>query len=115
MTITVILALNPESEEALENVKRAVEILHKRYSIKVFIVPIQLWISDPIRIENLGLPKILINNIVISSGHVPRVKDIILNVLQFIKISDKKNFGEVPAAIINDRFNFGFEVVEIYS
>ena len=81
--IAVIMSMDEESEKALEHCFRAAHKLLEFHGIKVYVVPINTWITQypGYSLMELDLPITLINGEVIASGRAPSVDEIIKHIL----------------------------------
>ena len=84
LEITIFMGLDDVSNAALNNLIKACNFLNKKYSVRVFVNPINLW-HDPINSAIRGLPVIVIGNKKIFSGYSPDVNELVKEILKIIK------------------------------
>jgi len=81
--IIVVMGMDEESESALHNCWKAAEILLKDYGLEAYVVPVNMWIHDPIRLSELKLPKVIIEGRLIAEGKAPSVEEVIDAIIAF--------------------------------
>ncbi len=77
--IHLYLGFDEESDQALQNAWEAVKELLDE-GINVELIPYNIWLTDPTGSELFELPKIVIDDEVISMGHAPDKEEIIFYV-----------------------------------
>lgn len=98
----IVMGFDSASEYALENLRKASEILRKEYGVRLVIVPFNTW-NDSISSTLKSLPVIFIGGIKAFSGRIPSVKEVIDFVLNHVKHKHRR-ISEVliPAATLGD-------------
>ena len=97
----VFIGLDENSNTALENLRKASEVLMKEYGIKLIIIPVNTW-SDILNSSIRSLPMIVINGSKAFSGYAPTVNDIKEYVLKTIKLRNRGREFQLPAGIIKE-------------
>ncbi len=82
--IILYLGFDEESDEALQNAWEAVKELMDE-GINVELIPYNVWLTDPTGLEAFDLPKIYINDELISVGRALSVSEIIFHVKMSIE------------------------------
>lgn len=97
-----VIGFNPESENAVENLKKASEILRKRYGVKLVIVPYNTW-SDSVSSSLKFLPVIYIGGRTAFIGRAPSVEEIVNYVVKAAK-QRHRDVEEplIPAALLDN-------------
>ncbi len=101
-TVTLVIGMDSESAIALENAERARKLLYERYGLKIVVVPINTWISDPIRAQMMGIPRIYVNGLLVSQGKALDVNELVEFVLSSCKRFKEYDIDAIPAAIIEE-------------
>lgn len=97
-----VIGLDPASEYALENLRKASEILRREYGVKLIVVPFNTW-SDTLSATLKSLPIIFIGGIRAFSGYTPSVKEVVDFVLKYIRHKHKKvSEALIPAATLGN-------------
>jgi hypothetical protein len=97
----IFIGLDEISNNALENLREASEILLKEYGVKLIIVPVNTWL-DPLNSSIKSLPTIVINGFKAFSGCAPTVDDIKEFVLKTIKLKNRRKDLQLPAGILKE-------------
>jgi hypothetical protein len=84
LEITILMGLDEASNNALNNLVKACNFLHKQFNIKILINPINLW-CDSISSTIRGLPIIVIGGKKVLSGYSPKVDELVKEILNTIK------------------------------
>ena len=101
---TILMGLDDVSNQALDNLKKASEILYHRYKIRLILNPINLWL-DPLKASINSLPVIFIGNKKIFSGSSPSIDEIIREVVKLATSNHRTNFEALlPTAILREDF-----------
>lgn len=103
-----VVGLDPVSENALENLRKAAEVLRARYGIKLIIIPFNTW-SESIDSALKSLPMIFIGGYKAFSGYAPSVEDIVRFVIKHAYEGRNRAADEalIPAGVLeNDRLTF---------
>lgn len=98
-----IIGLDPESIYAIDNLRKAAEILRSRYGIKLVIVPFNIW-SDSISAILNSIPIIFIGGVKVFSGYAPSVEEIVNYIVKYVKNHKDKTMQEalIPAGIFEN-------------
>ncbi|MEM1645947.1 MAG: hypothetical protein QXL96_08815 [Ignisphaera sp.] len=96
-----IIGFNSESENAVENLKKASEILRRKYGVKLVIVPYNTW-NDSISSSLKSLPIIYIGGRTAFIGRAPSVEEIVNYILKTTRhISKDIEEALIPAALFD--------------
>lgn len=97
-----VIGLDPASEYALENLRKASEILRREYGVKLVVVPFNTW-SDSLSASLRSLPIIFIGGVKAFSGYPPSVEEVVDFVIRYIEHNYKKTSEAlIPAAILGN-------------
>ncbi len=103
----IFMGLDETSEQALENLRKASEILFNERKIKLIIIPLNTW-QDPINSSIKSLPLIIINGLKAFSGYAPSIDEIRNFILKHIDShGDKQADIVLPAGLIYDDKIYG--------
>lgn len=97
-----VIGLDPDSEKTVENLRKASEILRKKYGVKLIIVPYNTW-NDIFSASLKSLPTVYIGGRAAFAGRVPSVNEIVNYVVKILK--EKFKGGEevvIPAAVFGN-------------
>ncbi|MEL9940305.1 MAG: hypothetical protein QW632_02640 [Ignisphaera sp.] len=104
LEVTILMGLDDVSNQALDNLKKASEILYHRYKIKLILNPINLWL-DPLKASINSLPIIFIGSKKIFSGYPPSINEIIREAVKLATSNHHTNFEALlPTAILREDF-----------
>jgi len=90
VVIELYLDFSEESDNALRLVFNVAEELLDKYNIWVEIIPVHMWLTDPIEQEALDLPKIFINGKLRFIGRTPTKKELIEAIREHINIPPRR-------------------------
>ncbi len=96
----VFVGLDETSNSALENLRKASEILVKEYGVKLVIIPVNMWL-DPLNSSIKSLPLIIIGGFNAFSGYAPTANEIKEYVLKIIKLKNRGRELQLPAGTID--------------
>lgn len=97
-----VIGLDPASEYALENLRKASEILRKNHGVKLIVIPFNTW-NDTLSASLKSLPVIFIGGVKAFSGYPPSTKEVVDFVLKYVKNKHKKGSEAlIPAATIGN-------------
>jgi len=103
----IFMGLDEISEQALENLRKASELLFNERRIKLIIIPLNTW-QDPINSSIKSLPLIIINGLKAFSGYAPSVDEIKNFILKHIIFNRDEQIDMVlPAGLIYDNKMYG--------
>lgn len=74
--VEIQLDFSEESDEALRLLFQVAEELLDRDGIWVEIIPVHIWLDDPLEAESMDLPRIFINGKLRFIGKVPSKKEL---------------------------------------
>lgn len=99
--ILAVIGLDSDSTLALENLRKASDLLRERYGIRLIIIPYNTW-SDNLNASLRSLPTIFIGGVKAFSGRVPSVEEIVNFVLRYANNKRDKKLQDslIPAALI---------------
>ncbi len=98
----IFMGLDETSEKALENLRKASELLFNEKRIKLIIIPLNTW-QDPINSSIKSLPLIIINGLKAFSGYAPSIDEIKNFVLkQIASHRNRQTDIALPAGFIHD-------------
>ena len=75
--VTIYLGFDDESDKALQTAWNVAKKLLEQKNIWVEIIPVHIWLTDPIGLEIPDLPKILINGRTAFIGRAPSEEELI--------------------------------------
>jgi len=106
-----IIGFDPDSEKAIENLRKASDILRKEYSVKLIIVPYNTW-NDLFTATLKSLPTIYLGGRPAFIGRTPSVEEIVNYVIKIIKEKYKGGESFIPAAVYSNEPLFSAALVE---
>jgi len=86
--VVLYLGFDEASEESLKLTWNVAQEILDQYGIWVEVIPIHVWINDPIEMQYADLPKIEINGRVMIIGRVPSKEELIDLILSRVYSSD---------------------------
>ncbi len=75
--VTIYLGFDDESDKALQTAWNVAKKLLEQKNIWVEIIPVHIWLTDPIGLEIPDLPKILVNGRTAFIGRAPSEEELI--------------------------------------
>jgi hypothetical protein len=106
------LDLSEESDNAIRVAFSVAEELLDKHNIWVEIIPIHVWLTDPIEQNSVDLPKIFINGKLRFIGRAPTRKELAEAIREHINIPPRK--ATTPETVYTRVFNGGLpQVAEI--
>jgi len=97
-----VIGLDPVSEDALENLRKAAEILRRDHGVKLLVIPVNTW-REPISASLKSLPAIYIGGSRAFVGYAPEVEEVVDYVLRLARGGGAKEAEVlVPAGIIDN-------------
>ncbi|MDK6027779.1 hypothetical protein QPL79_00115 [Ignisphaera sp. 4213-co] len=101
---TIFMGLDEMSNVALDNLKKASQILYTKYGVKLLLNPVNIWL-DPIKAALNSLPIIFIGDRKLFSGYTPSIDEIVSEVIKLIS-TQQHTYVEtlMPAGIFRDDF-----------
>lgn len=99
--IVIYGGFDPATEEAIENARRAAEILDKEYGVYAVVVPNTVYWQPfaPITITPFAYPVLVINGKEVSRGDVPRAEEIVEQALALLGLQGR----EEPAPLLGKK------------
>lgn len=94
----VIIGFDPDSEKVIENLKKASDILRKKYGIKLVIIPYNTW-NDLLTSTLKSLPSVYIGGRPAFIGRVPLVEEVVDFVINIAKERYRREETYIPAAL----------------
>lgn len=95
--VTLYLGFDEVSEECLKITWSVAQEILEEYGIWIEVIPIHVWIQDPIELQFADLPKIEINGKTMIIGRSPSKEELIDLILSRIYSSER---GESEAYVI---------------
>lgn len=96
----VFIGLDEVSNRALENLRKASEVLVRDYGVKLLVVPINTWL-DPVNSSIKSLPLIVVNGFKVFAGYAPTANEIKECVLRIANLKSGRNELLLPAGTID--------------
>ncbi len=87
--IVLYLGFDEASEESLRVTWSVAQEILEEYGIWVEVIPIHVWVHDPIEIQFADLPKIEINGKTMIIGRIPSKEELVDLILSRVYSSDK--------------------------
>jgi len=110
--VTIYLGFDDESDKALQVAWSVAKKLLEHRNIWVEIIPVHIWLTDPIGLEIPDLPKILVNGRTAFIGRAPSEEELIDYIMDRLgETPPTRQEGVVFAAIYHTGFFEGAVMV----
>jgi len=113
--VVLYLGFDEASEESLKVTWNVAQEILEEYGIWVEVIPIHVWIQDPIEIQFADLPKIEINGKVMIIGRIPTKEELVDLILSRVYSSEKAESETYAIAALqrNDKIFQDVSIVSI--
>ncbi|RLG81594.1 MAG: hypothetical protein DRO40_09410 [Thermoprotei archaeon] len=113
--VVLYLGFDEASEESLKITWSVAQEILEEYGIWVEVIPIHVWIQDPIEIQFADLPKIEINGKVMVIGRIPTREELVDLILSRVYSSEKAESEAYAIAALqrNDKIFQDVSIVSI--
>ena len=99
--ILIVAAFDHESDQAVQVAWKVAEKLRKDYGIWVMVRIDQVWIHDPIKINELKIPQVYVNGKLFFAGRAPREGDLINAVMTMLWRNELEKMTAPAATLVN--------------